>query len=277
MPDCTEAIQVDAEALSKLDGSDDPDQVREAAVTHLGRALSIFAQGPNEVPIKALVDRCHDRIKWANAQPVPVPDCTELIQGHTEALSHVNDCDHVNQMLESSVTTLCNALSVFAQGPNEQPVQLLLSTVEKLMERAKNLTPPMPDYAPLLQLHVDRLEALEHEANPKALDEAEIAVLCNVLMTFAQGPNEAPIQALLDAVERLNKQKDIDTPCSDGDDPLQPHIKALTALESLDDPDGLTAAAAITLYEALAEMASGPHEASIRALLDTFDQVTGAV
>lgn len=44
----------------------------------------------------------------------------------------------------------------------------------------------------------------------------------------------------------------------------EPHIEVLTA------------AAALTLYEALAGMAQGPHEAPIRALLDTFNQVTRA-
>jgi hypothetical protein len=107
------------------------------------------------------------------------------------------------------------------------------------------------------------------------MGNAGTTILCHALSAFAQGPNEEPIQMLLAAVARLNKQQESCMRLPADTDPFQPHIAALTALEDVDDPDALTAAAAIVLYQALAEMAQGPHEASIRALLDTFDRVTG--
>ena len=86
------------------------------------------------------------------------------------------------------------------------------------------------------------------------------------------------MQAVIDAIERIEKQKEMSQMWSPGQDKdaLQPHIDALRALEELDDPEALTAAAAITLYEALAQMATGSNADPIQSLLDTFDQVTGA-
>ncbi|WP_089717876.1 hypothetical protein [Candidatus Entotheonella palauensis] len=276
LPDCAEAIEVQTQALSNLEGIDDPDHVCESAVSILRNTLSVFAQGPNAAPIAAFLDTFNDRLQAAKPQPAPIPDHTEAIEVQTGTLSNLEGTDNAQQMLEVAVNALSHALSVLAQGPNEPPVQTLLSQVQQTLERTKTLPTPLPDYSSILQPHVDTLEALVDKDDLEAAGEAGTTILCHVLSTFAQGSNEAPIERVLAAVERLNQQQAID-PVSLGSPPLASHIEALTALEGLDDPDALTAAAAMTLYEALTEMATGPHEAAIRALLDRFDQVTGAV
>lgn len=207
--------------------------------------------------------------------PPVMPDCAEQIQLHTDALAHLDSIDNAQHLLEAVINTLCHTLSVFAQGPNEQPVQTLLDRVQQAVEQAHALTPPWPDIAPLLQPHIDALETLVLSDDPEAMGNAGTTILCRALSAFAQGPNEEPIQMLLAAVDRLNQQQESCMRLPADTDPFQLHIAALTALEDVDDPDALTAAAAIILYQALAEMAQGPHEASIRALLDTFDRVTG--
>ncbi len=276
IPDCSEQIQVQTDALASLGDIDDPDQVRESAVSILRHTLSLFAQGPNATPIAAFLDTFNERVKWDDPRPASIPDFTEQIQAQTSTLSNLASTDDAHQMLEVCVNTLCNALSVVAQGPHEQPVQTLLGQVHQTLEQAKTLKPSLPDFASLLQPHIDKLEALVQEHDPEAVGEVETTVICNALSTFAQGPNEAPIQTLLAAMERLRQRKDLARLLSRDSQPLQPHVEALMALEGWDDPDALTAAAAMTLYEALTEMATGPQEAPIQALLDAFDKVTGA-
>lgn len=276
MPDRTEQLHAQIQALLAITTDDDQTRRTEtAAVLH--HTLSLFALGPNEAPIREFLDTFHAQIKRANARPIPIPDCTEELQCHIDALSDLDRIDDPDQLRESAVNILRHALLVFAQGPNKQPVRTLLSKIQETMERVNAMTPPLPDYAALLQPYIDTLEALVHQPEPEALDEAEAAALRGILSTFAEGPNEAPMQAVLAALEQINKRKDIGVRCSPDAAQMQPHIAALTALEGLDDPDALTAAAAIALYEALTDMAQGPHEASIRALLDVFDKVTGAV
>lgn len=276
MPDCAEQIQFHTNALSHPNSTDDPTQARESVVRTLCDTLSVFAQGPNAAPIEAFLETFNDRIKRVNTLPPPMPDCAESIQLQTDTLSHLDGIDNVPQLLEALVNTLCHTLSVFAQGPNELPVQTFLGRVQQTTSRANTLTPPVPDYSTHLQSDLDRLEELVDPGDPESMGDAEITVLCHALSVFAQGPNEEPIQTLLATVEKLNKQKELCPRLPDDTQPLQSHIEALTALEGLDDPEALTAAAALTLYEALAGMAQGPHEAPIRALLDTFDKVTGA-
>lgn len=277
MPDCAEPIEVQTDALSSLEDIDDPDLVRESACNILRNALSVFAQGSNAAPIAAFLDTFHERLQAAKPRPTPMPDYTEAIEVQTDTLSNLEGIDNAQQMLEVAVNTLCHALSVLAQGPNEPPVQTLLGQVQNTLERAKTLPTPLPDYTPLLQPHLDTLEALVDKDDLGAEGEAGTTALCRILSTFAQGPNEALIERVLAAVERLNQQRAIDPLLSLGSSPLASHIEVLTALEGLDDPDALTAAAAMALYDALTEMATGPHEAAIRALLERFDQVTGAV
>ena len=276
IPDCSEQIQGLIDELSNLDGLEDPDHLRKSAVSCLRHALSVFAQGPNQTLIETFLDRFTDRMDEAHRLPAPVPDYTEQIQVQINALSNLSDIDSPLQMVESAIGPLCQALSVFAQGPNEQPIQTVLDKVHRAIEQVNTLPPPAPDYAPILQPHLDQLEALANETDPEVLSQTGATLLSRILSTFAHGPNEEPIQRVLDAVERIEKQKELTRLSSPGADSLQPHIDALMELEDLDDPDALTAAAAMTLYEVLAEMAQGPNAASIQALLDTFDKVTGA-
>jgi len=276
MPNCAEQIKAQTQALLAATADDEQTRrSRTAAVLH--NTLSCFALGPNEAPIHEFLDTVHEQVKLANARPTPIPDRTEQLQGHIETLSALDSIEDPEQVRKSAVNILCHALLVFAQGPNEQPIQNLLSKVKETMKRASTLTPPLPDYSARLQPHIDTLETLVLRNEPEALGEAEGNALRGILLTFAQGPNEEPMQTALAALDKLNMQKDIGTPCADDANQLQSHIEALMALDGLDDPDALTAAAAITLYEVLTDMAKGPHEASIRALLDVFDKVTGAV
>lgn len=275
MPDCAEQIHAQTQVLKVIPS--DPAETRRtetAAVLH--HTLSLFAQGPNEEPIQVFLDTFTKRIKLANGRPTPLPDYTEQIQAYIDALSNLDGIEDPLQAREAAISTLSQTLSVFAQGPNEQPIETVLGTVQQMIERANPLPPPEPDYALLLQPHIETVEALVNQEDPEATPDAGTTVLCLALSAFAHGPHEEPIQTLLAAVERLNKRPAIGTLPPTGAPQLGPHIEALTALEGLDDPEALTAAAAMALYEALAGMAQGPHEGSIRALLDTFDQVTGA-
>ncbi|MDH3604438.1 MAG: hypothetical protein OEU26_32940, partial [Candidatus Tectomicrobia bacterium] len=277
MPDCAEQIQAQTRALQAIT-SDDAQTRRTKTAAVLHHTLSLFAQGPHAEPIEAFLETFNERIKWVNTLPTPMSDCAESIQLQIDTLSNLDGIDNAPQLLEALVNVLCHTLSVFAQGPNELPVQTLLGRVQQTTSRANTLTPPVPDYSTHLQSAIDLLEELVYPNDPESIGDAETTVLCRALSAFAQGPNEEPIQTLLAAVERLKKQKDIGLGpvLPDETHSLQPHIEALTALEGLDDPEALTAAAAVTLYEALAEMAQGSHETPIRALLDTFDKVTGA-
>jgi hypothetical protein len=272
MPDCTEQIHEQTEALQAIDADDDQTWRSETA-TVLRHMLSLFALGPNEAPIHAFLDALDKQVAQANARPMPVPDYVEQLLPHANALSQLADLDDPDLVRESAVNSLCRALSIFAQGPNEQPVQTLLNKVREMMERAKTLKPALPDYADRLKPHIDALEALVYQNEPGRLGDVETNALRHILSTFADGPNEKPIQRVVAALEQLNEQKESGVMCSDDADQLQSHIAALRALDGLDDPDALTAAAAMALYEALADLAKGPHEASIRALLDAFDKV----
>jgi hypothetical protein len=275
VPDCAEQINAQTKALLAVTAGDE--QMRRsktAAVLH--HTLSFFALGPNEAPIHEFLDTLSEQVKLANARPMPIPDRTEQLQCHIETLSELDGMEEPDQVVKSAVSVLCHALLLFAQGPNEHPIKSLLGKVEEMMKRASEITLPPPDYSACLQPHIDRLETLVQQNGLEGRGEAEATALRDVLLTFAQGPNEEPIQTVLAALEKLNTQKDIGAPCTHDDEQLQSHIEALAALDGLDDPDALTAAAAITLYEALTDMAKGPHEASIRALLDVFDKVTGA-
>ncbi len=276
IPDCSEPIQVQTDALANLGDLDDPDVVRESAVSILRNVLSLFAQGPNATPIAVLLDTFNARVKWDMPRPIPIPDGSEPIQVQTDTLSSLEGSDNPQQMLKAVVNSLGQALSVFALGPNVQPVQTLLTQVDKTIEQAETLKPPLPDYAALLQPHIEQLEALVQQHDRETMSEAETTVLCNALSTMAQGPNEAPIRTLLAMVERLRQKKDLNRLLSRDAQSLQAHVEALTALEGWDDPDALTAAAAMTLYEALSEIATGSQAAPIQALLETFDKVTGA-
>jgi hypothetical protein len=276
LPDCAEQIHRQTQALQAVTAEDEQTRRSEiAAVLH--HTLAYFALGPNEAPMHEFLDTFNKQVKLANARPAPIPDRTEQLQCQIEALSELDGLEEPDQVVESAVNTLCHALLVFAQGPNEQPIKTLLGKVKETMKRVSAIAPPVTDYSACLQPHIDTLDTLVHQPEQEGRDAAEATALRGILLTFAQGPNEEPIQTALAALEALHRQKEVSAQCAYAAEQLQPHIEALEALDGLDDPDALTAAAAITLYEALTDMAKGPQEASIRALLDVFDRVTGAV
>jgi hypothetical protein len=276
LPDCAEQIHRQTQALQAVT-TDDEQTRRSEVATVLHNTLSYFALGPNEAPIHEFLDAFHEQVKLANARPTPIPDRTEELQCHIETLSELDGLEEPDQGVESAVNSLCHALLVFAQGPNEQPIKTLLGKVKETMKRASAIAPPVPDYSACLQPHIDTLDALVHQDEREGRDEAEATALRGMLLTFAQGPNAEPIQTALATLEKLNRKKDIGAQFAYDEEQLQHHIEDLAALDGLDDPDALTAAAAITLYETLTDMAKGPQAASIRALLEVFDRVTGAV
>ena len=290
LPDCSDEIYAKTQALQAL-ASEDESARRSQTAAILRDTLSLFALGPNEAPLHAFLDAVDAQVKEANERPISITDYTEQLQRQTDDLPELDGVDDPDHVRESAVSMLTQTLSVFAHGPNEKPVKAVLGKVKKTMKQASVMSPLTPDYAARLQPHVEALEALTHQDEPEAPGEAEVAAVRGMLLAFAEGPNEKPIRTALAALEALDVRKanelqavepeeepeEVEPPFVLDPEQLKPHIEALAGLEGLDDPDVVTAAAAMALYEALADMAQGPQEASIRALLDVFDQVTGAV
>lgn len=209
--------------------------------------------------------------------PIPpmMPDCADQIQAQTQVLQAIAS-DLPQTRRTETATVLHHTLSLFAEGPNAAPIQAFLDTLKKRV-KSENARPiPLPDYAKQIQAHTDALLNVDGIKEPLQMREAAVSTLSQALSVFAQGPNEETIQTLLAAVEKLETRLDLDTQPPDSLPQLDSHIEALTALEGLDDPEALTAAASMTLYDVLAEMAKGPDKAPMRALLDAFDKVTGA-
>ena len=286
LPDCSEQIHAQTQALQAM-ATDDESTRRSQMAAILRDTLSVFALGPNEAPLHAFLNVLDEQVKEANKRPIPITDYTEQLQRQTDDMPELNGVDDPDHVRESAVRILSQTLSVFAHGPNEKPVKAVLGQVKKTMKKASAMAPPTPDYAVLLQPHVEALEALTHQDEPEAPGEVEAAAVRGLLLAFAEGPNEKPIRTALAALETLDlrkeeeqkeeEQEEVEPPFVMDPEQLKPHIETLAGLEGLDDPDALTAAAAMTLYEALADMAQGQQEAPIRALLNVFDQVTGAV
>ena len=276
IPDYTVSIQVCIDTLSKLEGLDDPTSVQASATRCLQEAIGVFAHGPNQEPIETLLDQFTGRMAWANTQLAMRADATEALQIPLDTLSNLDERDNPLEIMARVTHTLCQALSIVAKSPNEALVQTFLNKVDVIVKQATTLTPLLPDYTSCLQPHLEQLEALVHETDPDVLSRAGATLVGKVLSTFAQGPNEAAMQAVIDAIERIEKQKEMSRLWTPDKAALQPHIDALMALEELDDPEALTAAAAMALYDALAAMANDPNAGPLQSLLDTFDQVTGA-
>ncbi len=205
-----------------------------------------------------------------------VPDDTEPLCDHLQTLKTIASDDiHTRQADIDAV--LHHVLSLFAHGPYAQSMQALLATLKEMSQRVPTLPLPILDYSDQLQPYIDALKVLgEKDDSDLACDEAA-RILCQALSIFAQGPNEPSILTMLSAFEAVAQPQSplISSPPDDAE-PLRLQMDRLMALENLDDPDAVTAAAAMVLYDVLGGLAHGPNAMPIRALLDTFDRVTGA-
>ena len=208
--------------------------------------------------------------------PPVMPDYTEQLCPLLQTLKTLAS-DKGPISLSATVALLHSVLAVFANGPNAPLLQILLTTVEELIQRESTLPPPLPDNSEQLKSYIEALSTLGEQEEPEFIREKAVRVLCQALYVLAQGPNELPISKLLDRFEVISQSSPPLTPAiPDYAEQIQPHIDTLIALDELDDPDAVTAAAAMTLYETLSGFAQGPNATPINALLDTFGRVTGA-
>lgn len=205
-----------------------------------------------------------------------MPDYAGQIREQIQALKAL-PCNDVRARRTETASIVRQTLSLFAQDANAEPIDAFLSVFDELTQEEQTLPPPLPDCSDQLRSHLDTLRSLEGSDDLEAADETAVAMLSEALALFAQGPNAEPIQTLLATVDALNMRAKPPAPSlPDHSAHIRKHIDTLASLDGLDDPDVVTAAAAIALYDTIAELGEGPNEAPIRALLAMFDKVTGA-
>ncbi len=276
MPDYAGQIREQIQALKALPCNNVRARHTETA-SIVRQTLSLFAQDANAEPMHAFLSVFDELTQEEQTLPPPLPDCSDQLRSHLDMLRSLEGSDDLEAADETAVAMLSEALALFAQGPNEVPIQDLLSAFEAFHQRVKTLPPPMPDYSAQLQSSIDALADLPHDDEHDAPWYTATNTLYHALATFAQGPNAEPIQTLLATVDALNMRAKPPAPSlPDHSAHIRKHIDTLASLDGLDDPDVVTAAAAIALYDTIAEFGEGPNEAPIRALLAMFDKVTGA-
>ena len=169
---------------------------------------------------------------------------------------------------------LRQSLALFAVGPNERSLKAFLQAVDGQVKSAQSKPFPIPDHTESVQVYIDTLSKLEGLDDPTGVQTSAIRCLQEAAAVFAHGPNQEPIETLLDQfTDRMAWANTQLALRADDTDALQIPIDTLSNLDERDHPLEIMARVTHTLCQALSIVAKSPNEALVQTLLTKVDLI----